>query len=103
MATVDTGHKDAGKDAKTQQIVAGKKSQNKGDQEGEQTEFQSVTPIMLHTAHVQLQSCQEHDVVDTHLTEKLEGAVPVQDVKAVLAHQHTSQNQADDVGNAQAA
>ena len=92
VATVDTGHQDTGEYTEVKQIVTGKKTQEEGNQEGKETKLDSVTPVMLHTAHIQLQSRQEHDVVDTHLSEQLKGTVPVQYVQPVLSNQHTGQD-----------
>ena len=79
--------------------MTGDKAQQEGYKECKHTEFKAVTPIMLHTAHIQLQSCQKHDIVDTDLTEQLEGTVPIKDVQPELSYDYTSQNKTNYMRN----
>ena len=79
--------------------MTGDKAQQEGYKECQHTEFKAVTPIMLHTAHVQLQSCQKHDVIDTHLSKQFKGTVAVQNVQTKFPNQHASQNKTYDMWN----
>ena len=73
-----------------------------GDAERQHPEYQSLPDVLLQVLQVHFQTGKEHDVVDTHLAEELETAVPLQDVEAILADDHPRQNHADDVRNTQA-
>ena len=72
-------------------------AQREGNAEGEGAEVESAATIALHTAHIQLQAGQEHDVVDAHLAEDLERAVALQHMETVGTHQDAGQDEADDV------
>ena len=55
------------------------------------------------TAHVHLQTGQEHDVIDAHLTEEHDAVVTVQHMKPVGTHEQTRQDEPYDMGHTQAA
>ena len=70
--------------------------------ERQHPEHQGPRDVLLQVLQVHFKTGQEHDVIDAHLAEKLETAVPLEDVEPVLADDDTGQNHADDVRNAQA-
>jgi hypothetical protein len=82
--------------------MTGDKTQQEGYKESEHSELKAVPPMMLHTAHIELESGQKHNVVDTYLSEQFERAVSVEDVQSVFSDQHTSQYKADYMGNPKA-
>ena len=67
------------------------------------TELDSTRSVFLHTAHIQFQSCKEHDEVDAHLAKQFKTAVSLQQMEAILSNQDSSQNKPDHMGNTQAA
>ena len=96
MAGVDAGEQDSGGQAETQQPDAGSDAEGKGNGEGEQAEAQAVAPVTVHASHLKLKAGQEHDVVDAHLTEELEGAVVSKEIEAILPHEDASHDESDD-------
>lgn len=86
-----------------QEIAYGEESNDKRHKECEQSELQTLGRIPGYTTHVQFQSGQEHDVVDTNLSEQLKRTVAFEQVQSILSYQHTSQNEAYDVWNMQLA
>ena len=75
--------------------------QDEGHEAREQTEDHKRTGLFLHTLHIHLQTCQEHDIIESHPPEQFEGVVTFQDIEAILADDHTRQHHPDDMRNAQ--
>ena len=101
MAGIDAGQQDTGRKLVVQEPDTRGDAHHEGDGKGEHPEAQSVAPILLHAAHLQLQAGQEHDVVDADLPEELEGTVVRQQVQPVLPHQHACHDEPYDGRNAQ--
>ena len=101
MAGIDAGQQDTGRKLVVQEPDTRGDAHHKGNGKGEHPEAQSVVAVVLHAAHLKLQSGQEHDVVDAHLPEELEGTVVRQQVQPVLTHQHACHDKPDDGRNAQ--
>ena len=70
---------------------------------GEKSECEKPPAVSFHALHVHLKRREEHDIVESHLAEKLEGVVACQDVEPVLSHCHAGEHHAYDVRNAQLA
>ena len=68
---------------------------------GEQSEDDAVTDVLLEAFEVHLESGEEHDVVDAHLAEEFETAVAGEDVESVLADDGTREDESDEVGDMQ--
>ena len=47
----------------------------KGYKAGEQAEDDKMSGVLLHTFHVHLQSCQEHNIIESHASEQFERVV----------------------------
>ena len=62
---------------------------------------EEMTRVPLHTFHVHLQSCQEHDIVYAHLSEDLERTASCKDIQSEGSHKHTCQHHAYDMRDAQ--
>ena len=80
---------------------AGKVHQHEGRQERQQTECQHLSDVLSQALHVHLQSCEEHDVVESYLSEEFERVVALQDVQPVLSHNDSREHHSDDVRNAE--
>ena len=57
--------------------------------------------MLLHALHVHLQTCEEHDVVESHSAEELEGVVALKDVESVFSDQDARQYHTDDMRDTQ--
>ena len=101
MARKDTRQQQRSRHLETEQPVTSGKAQHKRHQRRHTAEQTTAQLILFQAREVHLETCQEHDVVDAHLTEKFERVVPFQQVEAVLTHEHTGQNHADEMRNAQ--
>ena len=81
--------------------MAGDVSQYEWNGKGEKAKSHAPAAVLLDASHVKLESGKEHDVVDAHLPEKLEGTVTFEDVEAVLPYQHARKYEADDMWDVQ--
>ena len=71
--------------------------------ETQQTEHNRLVPVLLEVVHVHLHAREKHDVQESDVAEKLETAVADNDVEPVFADDHTRENHADYVRDAQLA
>ena len=76
-------------------------AKNERNGEGEDAEAKPLTPMLLHTAHLQLQAGEEHNIVDANLSEKLERRIVGQEVEAILADKDACQDETNDRGNSE--
>ena len=81
--------------------MSGKKTRNKWHYIGDDAKDQSLVTKLAHTAHIKFQGGKEHNKIYAYLTENLETSVTIYDIEPMLSYHHTSQNQSDNVGNAQ--
>ena len=75
--------------------------EDQGHETGEQSEDQELAGVAFDALHVHLKTGQEHDVVEAHAAEDLEGDVALKDVQAVFADDDACQHHTDDVRDAQ--
>ena len=71
--------------------------QYEGHETGKQTKEKELSGVALHTLQIHFETCQEHDVVETHTAEDLKGDVSLEDIETVLADNDARQHHADDV------
>jgi hypothetical protein len=55
----------------------------------------------MYAAHIHLQSCKEHNKIDTYLTKDFKTSVTLYNIKAMLTYQDTCQYQSNDMRSAQ--
>ena len=64
---------------------------------GEQAIDKQSRLVLFHAFHIHLQCSEEHDVIESHLSEELKRRVALQDIQSVFAYEHTCQHHTDDV------
>ena len=74
-------------------------SQSQRYQTGQQSEDEKTLFVAFDTFHVHLQTGQEHDVIESYASKKVERAVALQNVQSVLAYEDASKYQTDDMRN----
>lgn len=102
------GRKHRGKQHRRQRRQAeeqdcGDGAQDKRYQEGEQPETEAFFQVLFQVVHVNLDAREKHEVEDADLPEHLETHVARQEVKPVGPHGDAGKNQADDMGDFEAA
>jgi hypothetical protein len=98
MRSEDTGKKYRGRYCKMKNRNSHPHTYNKRNQERENPKQESLSNVLLQVLQVHFQAGQEHDVIDTHLTEKFKAAVTFQDIESILANGNPCQNHSDDMG-----
>ena len=83
-----------------QQIHAGERAYRHWQQKSEQTKAKPAPQIQPQVEHINLKACKKHQIQQTHLTEYLETAVAVEQIKPEWTHCHTGYNQAHYVRHA---
>ena len=90
------GHEHGGRYSATQNQAVGGITQRHRYDEAEQSEGQGFAFDALHVLQVHLERSEEHDIVEAHLTEKLEASVAFEHMQAVGADKDTSENHPHD-------
>ncbi len=101
VAGHDAAKQERRRDAVAQTDDAYGEDGDEGYTEGKQPEDAHLAQVLLQSLHVHLQSGKEHDVEQTHTTEKLERRVALQDVETILADSNTGQHHTYDMWNTQ--
>ena len=57
--------------------------------------------MFLHALHIHLQSCKEHNIIESHPAKKFKGVVAFKNIETILSNHYTRQHHTDDVRNTQ--
>ncbi len=98
---VHAGQQQGGHEGVVEHVKVDPEAYAQRDDEGEDAQDERLDADALEVFHVHLQSREEHDVVESHLSEKLEAAVERQEVQSVLPYGYPRQNHADNVRDAE--
>ena len=99
MTGIETGQQQTGGQTVVEQPQTRPQAEQERDGKGQDTETEPSLPVMLHAAHLQLQTGKEHYIIYTHLTEQLEGTVVSQQIEAVGTDKDACQDKTDDRRN----
>ena len=97
----DTAEQQGGLPGIVEQVDACIIDHDEGDEEREQSENGHLPKMLFCAFHVHFESCEEHDEVESHLSEDFKRGVALQDIQPVFSHQHARQHHSDDMWDAQ--
>lgn len=70
---------------------------------GHKSEYPHLANVLPQVLYVRLQACEEHNIQQSHLAEKLEAGIALQDVKPIVTDKNAGKYHTDDVRDTQLA
>ena len=96
VARINACKQKAGRQREAQEPDARHNAQHERNREGQYAEVQTCFAILLHAAHLELQTCEKHDIVNANLTEELKRPIVGKQVEAIRPHENAGHNQSYD-------